>query len=175
MQTLRSLADDGRSVVVVTHNTAQLNLCDRLLILAPGGRLAYFGPPQQALSYFNCSDFADLFNLLEHDTTTDWTGRFVASPLHDALTGPRPAQKARHPPRPAAKAVAQQSAFAQFVTLCRRYLAVIAADRQYSVTLLILPLLLSLFAHAVPGKAGSVAEHGHRERSPLNPRNCWCC
>ncbi len=154
MQTLRSLADDGRSVVVVTHNTAQLNLCDRLLILAPGGRLAYFGPPQQALSYFNCSDFADLFNLLEHDTTTDWTGRFVASPLHDALTGPRPAQRAAQPAARAAKAVAQQSAFAQFFTLCRRYLAVIAADRQYSVTLLILPLLLSLFAHAVPGKAG---------------------
>ena len=154
MQTLRSLADDGRSVVVVTHNTAQLNLCDRLLILAPGGRLAYFGPPQQALSYFNCSDFADLFNLLEHDTTTDWTGRFVASPLHDALTGPRPAQRAAQPAAQAAKAVAQQSAFAQFFTLCRRYLAVIAADRQYSVTLLILPLLLSLFAHAVPGKAG---------------------
>ncbi len=153
MQTLRTLADDGRSVVVVTHNTAQLNLCDRLLILAPGGRLAYFGPPQQALSYFNCSDFADLFNLLEHDTATDWTGRFVASPLHEALTGPHPAHKAPQPAAPA-NAVAQQSAFAQFITLCRRYLAVIAADRQYSVTLLILPLLLSLFAHAVPGKAG---------------------
>ncbi|BCI86539.1 hypothetical protein NIIDMKKI_17450 [Mycobacterium kansasii] len=36
MQTLRSLADDGRSVVVVTHNIAHLNMCDRLLILAPG-------------------------------------------------------------------------------------------------------------------------------------------
>jgi ABC transport system ATP-binding/permease protein len=153
MQTLRGLADDGRSVVVVTHSTAQLNLCDRLLILAPGGRLAYFGPPQQALSYFGSSDFADLFNLLEHDTTTDWTGRFVASPLHDALTGPRRAQQLAPPAAPA-KPVRQQSAFAQFVTLSRRYLAVIAADRQYSATLLLLPLLLSLFAHAVPGEAG---------------------
>ena len=153
MQTLRGLADDGRSVVVVTHNTAQLDLCDRLLILAPGGRLAYFGPPQQALGYFGCTDFADLFNLLEHDATTDWSGRFLASAIHDALSGPhripRPA-----PPAAPAKAVRQQSALAQFVTLSMRYLAVIAADRQYSVTLLVLPLLLSLFAHAVPGKAG---------------------
>jgi ABC-type multidrug transport system ATPase subunit len=154
MQTLRALADDGRSVVVVTHNTAQLNLCDRLLILAPGGRLAYFGPPPQALAYFGCSDFADLFNLLEHDTTTDWTGRYVASPIHGALTGPHAALKAARPAPPATRPAAQQSAFAQFTTLCRRYLAVIAADRQYSVTLLILPLLLSLFAHAVPGQAG---------------------
>lgn len=155
MQTLRSLADDGRSVVVVTHNIAHLNMCDRLLILAPGGRLAYFGPPQQALSYFHCTDFADLFTLLEHDKATDWTARFNASPLHAAFT-PHPA---RQPPyagaAPAAtKPVAQQSAFTQFAILCRRYLAVIAADRQYSVFLLVLPLLLSLFAHAVPGKAG---------------------
>lgn len=154
MQTLRALADDGRSVVVVTHNTAQLNLCDRLLILAPGGRLAYFGPPRQALSYFGCNDFADLFNLLEHDTTTDWTGRYVASPIHGALTGPHATLKAPAPASRPAKAVAQQSAVAQFATLCRRYLAVIAADRQYAVTLLVLPLLLSLFAHAVPGEAG---------------------
>lgn len=166
MQTLRALADDGRSVVVVTHSTAQLNLCDRLLILAPGGRLAYFGRPQQALSYFNCSDFADLFNLLEHDTATDWTGRFVASPLHEALTGPRPALKAPQPAAPAAKPVAQQSAFAQFFTLCRRYLAVIAADRQYAVTLLLLPLLLSLFAHAVPGKSGLSLSEAIANKSP---------
>ncbi|OOK80196.1 ABC transporter family protein [Mycobacterium kansasii] len=96
MQTLRSLADDGRSVVVVTHNIAHLNMCDRLLILAPGGRLAYFGPPQQALSYFHCTDFADLFTLLERDTTTDWTARFYASPLHAAVTA-HPAPNPAHP------------------------------------------------------------------------------
>ena len=121
-------------MVVVTHNIAQLNLCDRLLILAPGGRLAYFGPPQQALSYFNCSDFADLFNLLEHDTGTDWTGRFIASSIQ---SGPqRPTSRFRPPPAGTtrSKPVAQQSAFAQFVTPVQRYVAVIAADRQYSVT-----------------------------------------
>jgi ABC-type multidrug transport system ATPase subunit/pSer/pThr/pTyr-binding forkhead associated (FHA) protein len=153
MQTLRGLADDGRSVVVVTHNTTHLYLCDRLLILAPGGRLAYFGPPQQALTYFGFTDFADLFNLLENDTTTDWTDLFDASPLYDALTGPRRAQQLSAPVAPT-KPARQQSAFIQFVTLSRRYLAVIAADRQYSATFLLLPLLLSLFAHAAPGTAG---------------------
>jgi ABC-type multidrug transport system ATPase subunit len=154
MQTLRALADDGRSVVVVTHHIAHLNMCDRLLVLAPGGRLAYFGPPQQALSYFNCSDFADLFILLENDTTTDWTARYNNSPLHAAFT-PRP----DHQRTPATastkpKRLAQQSPLAQFTILCRRYLAVIAADRQYTLFLIALPLLLSLFTYAVPGHAG---------------------
>ena len=154
MQTLRSLADDGRSVVVVTHNVAHLNMCDRLLILAPGGRLAYFGPPRGALAFFNCDDFADLFTLLEKDETTDWTGRFNASPLNEALTGPRPAVRPPQPPALPKKPVRQQSAFAQFAILCRRYLAVIAADRQYSAFLLLLPLVLSGIAHTPPGHAG---------------------
>jgi ABC transport system ATP-binding/permease protein len=164
MQMLRTLADDGRSVVVVTHNTSQLNLCNRLLILAPGGRLAYFGPPQQALSYFNCNDFADLFTLLEEDTDTDWTGRFNTSALKEALAGPRPGNKAAQAAE-SVKPLAQQGAFSQFVTLCRRYLAVIAADRQYAVTLLLLPLLLSLFAHAVPGAYGLSEAAAARNRS----------
>lgn len=163
MQTLRSLADDGRSVVVVTHNIAHLNMCDRLLILAPGGRLAYFGPPQQALSYFGCSDFADLFIMLEQDRDTDWSGRFNTSPLRAAFI-PEPGRK-KSGALPASKAVAQQSAFAQFTILCRRYLAVIAADRQYAVFLLALPLLLSLFAYAVPGNAGLSLAKAIDERS----------
>ncbi|WP_310772104.1 FHA domain-containing protein [Mycobacterium sp. Z3061] len=155
MQTLRTLADDGRSVVVVTHNIAHLNMCDRLLVLAPGGRLAYFGPPQQALAYFGCTDFADLFILLENDTTTDWTTRYTHSPLHAAFTptdttptGATAGATAKPKPK------AQQSPLAQFAILSRRYLAVIAADRQYTLFLLALPLLLSLFTYAVPGDAG---------------------
>jgi membrane protein implicated in regulation of membrane protease activity len=29
---------------------ANLDVCDRLLLLAPGGSMAYFGPPAEALS-----------------------------------------------------------------------------------------------------------------------------
>ena len=39
MHTLRALADDGRTVVVVTHNVANLELCDRTAV-ARRGRLA---------------------------------------------------------------------------------------------------------------------------------------
>jgi ABC-type multidrug transport system ATPase subunit/pSer/pThr/pTyr-binding forkhead associated (FHA) protein len=167
MKTLRELADDGRSVVVVTHNVAHLNLCDRLLVLAPGGRLAYFGPPQHALSYFRCDDFADLFMLLEQDTATDWTGRFNASPLRGAFTGPNPVVRppASAPPAPPNKPVGQQSGLAQFAILCRRYLAVIAADRQYTIFLLALPLLLSLFTHAAPGHVGLNVSEAAAKRS----------
>ena len=36
MHMLRGLADDGRTVIVVTHSVLSLDVCDRLLVLAPG-------------------------------------------------------------------------------------------------------------------------------------------
>lgn len=48
MNMLRDLADDGRTVIVVTHSVLNLEGCDRLLVLAPGGRIAYFGAPGEA-------------------------------------------------------------------------------------------------------------------------------
>ena len=38
MQLLRGLADDGRTVLVVTHSVAELAICDKLLVMAPGRR-----------------------------------------------------------------------------------------------------------------------------------------
>jgi len=47
MTMLRKLADAGRVVIVVTHSLTHLNLCDQVLLLAPGGKTAYAGPPRQ--------------------------------------------------------------------------------------------------------------------------------
>ena len=46
MEMMSGLANDGRTVIVVTHSVANLDICDRLLVLVPGGKVAYFGPPR---------------------------------------------------------------------------------------------------------------------------------
>ncbi|MDX6225341.1 MAG: transport system ATP-binding/permease protein, partial [Frankiales bacterium] len=52
MRLLRDLADGDRTVVVVTHSLQSLDLCDRVLFLAPGGVTAFFGEPRGVLTYF---------------------------------------------------------------------------------------------------------------------------
>ncbi|CAM2992391.1 ATP-binding cassette domain-containing protein [Propionibacterium acidifaciens] len=47
MELLRTQTDGGRAVLVVTRSTDNLDLCDEVLILAPGGRAAYLGPPRR--------------------------------------------------------------------------------------------------------------------------------
>ncbi len=149
MRTLRGLADDGRTVVVVTHSVANLDMCDRLLILAPGGRLAFYGPPEEALRYFGQTDMAEVFILLEQEPETDWAGRFRQSPLYERYVGTGLARSLAPPLAPGVWP-RQQAASTQLGVLCQRLLAVIAADRFFAFSLLLLPLVLSLLAHAVP-------------------------
>lgn len=65
MYLLRKLADAGHTIVLVTHATNNINACDYVCFLAQGGRLAYFGPPDEAKTYFGKTDFAEIYTSLE--------------------------------------------------------------------------------------------------------------
>jgi ABC-type multidrug transport system ATPase subunit len=169
MQTLRGLADGGRTVVVVTHSPAQLDLCDRVLVLAAGGQLAYFGPPGEALRYFGQADFADMFLLLDRSRDVDWTKKFRDSPEYARYVTP-PAAPARPRPTRQFTPSRQQPALRQFGVLFRRYLVVIAADRAYALFLLALPLVLSAFAHVFPGDSGLSWPDAQRSPELDDPR-----
>lgn len=66
MELLRKLANQGRTIILVTHATTNIKLCDRVVFLGRGGRLCYFGPPDDCLQFFGVKDdFADIYNQLE--------------------------------------------------------------------------------------------------------------
>jgi ABC-type multidrug transport system ATPase subunit/pSer/pThr/pTyr-binding forkhead associated (FHA) protein len=62
---LRRLADKGHTIVLVTHATNNINTCDYICFLCFGGRMAFFGPPQEAMAYFGKTDFAEIYSSLE--------------------------------------------------------------------------------------------------------------
>lgn len=66
MYTLRRLADAGRTIVLVTHATANIAQCDHVAFLAEG-RILFFGPPPEALTFFrvDTGDFADIYGKLD--------------------------------------------------------------------------------------------------------------
>jgi len=66
MELLRKLADGGRTVVLVTHATNNVMLCDQVIFLGRGGYLCYAGPPANCAPYFGVvGDFADVYQKLE--------------------------------------------------------------------------------------------------------------
>ncbi|MFJ2780444.1 FHA domain-containing protein [Kitasatospora sp. NPDC087315] len=156
MQMLRGLADDGRTILVVTHSVAELALCDRLLVMAPGGSVAYFGPPDEALHFFGYETWADVFQAFENYPDHDWAGRYRGSVHYQqysadvdsaAAQSAQIVREAVRPPKP-------QSWGSQLWTLIRRYASVLASDRGFLALSVLLPAVVGLVSVLIPNEAG---------------------
>jgi ABC-type multidrug transport system ATPase subunit/pSer/pThr/pTyr-binding forkhead associated (FHA) protein len=146
MSLLRSLADAGRAVVVVTHNVAHLDLCDRVLFLAPGGRVAFLGPADKALDYFGRVEFADVFVDLERDQTRDWGDEFRRrSAPHPMPVDPSP---------PTTAPTTGHGWWQRFSVLTRRCATIVASDRRNLAILLLQAPLLGLLIRAISDAEG---------------------
>ncbi|MDT9691251.1 FHA domain-containing protein [Streptomyces sp. P9(2023)] len=152
MHMLRGLADDGRTVIVVTHSVLSLDVCDRLLVLAPGGRVAYFGPPDDTLGFFGFDEWPEAFEAFETERGRDWAGQYRSSRFHrqyiaDAMERPGQSRSGEVPePGPPPKA---QSWGSQLRTLVRRYAAALSADKTFLAIMIALPFVMGAMARAL--------------------------
>jgi ABC-type multidrug transport system ATPase subunit/ABC-type multidrug transport system permease subunit len=153
MHMLRGLADDSRTVIVVTHSVLSLDVCDRLLVLAPGGRIAYYGPPEDALAYFGYTQWPEAFEAFERDGDRDWAGEYTTSSFRRRYVSeataqprlPRSGPVVITPPR------RPRSRSAQLGTLIRRYTTALSADRTFLAIMIALPFVMGAMARALAG------------------------
>jgi len=170
MQLMRRLADQGRTIVLITHATKNVMLADKVIFLARGGYLAWFGPPEEALEYFDRYrsererraskiEFDEIYAILDdpaHGKAEDWARRYresqahqkyVAKPLEGkltpekAITIPTPEQMAR---KTGGSASRQVSALRQFMILSARNLKILTRDRFGLILMLATAPLVSL-------------------------------
>ncbi|EFC84258.1 ATP-binding cassette domain-containing protein [Parafrankia sp. EUN1f] len=160
MESLRKLADDGRTVIVVTHSVAQLDLCDYVLVLAPGGYVAYFGPPADALPFFQARDYPDVFLTLEATPGAESAARFRQSRYYVPASVTAPSARPAPEDLPS---IRQQSVVSQLVTLSRRMMAVVASDKSYLRLIIAFPFLLGAIPRAIPGDLEVVADGPNRD------------
>ncbi|MGB7588769.1 MAG: ATP-binding cassette domain-containing protein [Solirubrobacterales bacterium] len=134
MELTRELADRGQSVLLVTHATQSLDVCDRVAIMAPGGRLAYLGPPAGAAEAFGVERIEDVYAKL-----TDEAG---------AEEGPHErAETPISPPRLASsRAVPRRRIWPQVRILIRRYALLFVRDRRNAKILAVQVLVLAFGA-----------------------------
>jgi ABC-type multidrug transport system ATPase subunit len=86
MRELRLLADRGRTVVVVTHSVLHLDLCDYVLVMCLGGRMGYFGPPDELLPFFEATDYADVFDKVTNEAPF-WAQKYRSSDIYRRYVG----------------------------------------------------------------------------------------
>lgn len=156
MQLLRGLSDQGHTVILITHATKNVMLCDKVAFLAPRGHLAYYGPPQEALSYFEVPEFDAIYRRIENELSPEeWDRRYRQSKDYRLYAGcagpaperekPSPGEKAPTVPKGVGAAHRRVSSLHQFLTLSARNLRILFRDRVTLVLTLLVPFLVGSF------------------------------
>jgi ABC-type multidrug transport system ATPase subunit len=144
MTMLRQLADAGRVVLVVTHSLTYLDVCDQVLLMAPGGKTAFLGAPGEIGDAMGTTNWAQIFAKVGADPD-EANRRFLAR---------------NRPPPPVERAPADLGTPAhtsigrQFSTIARRQVRLVVSDRAYFTFLAVLPFILGALSLTVPGNTG---------------------
>lgn len=146
MTMLRQLADAGRVVLVVTHSLTYLDVCDQVLLLAPGGKTAFYGPPSQIGPSMGTTNWADIFSAVAGDPD-------AAAQRYLAQHGPPPPQPPALTPSELGSPT-RTSLRRQLSTIARRQIRLVISDRGYFAFLMLLPFIMGVLSLSVPGDVG---------------------
>ena len=127
MRLFRSLADEGRTVVCITHFPDRLSLCDKLIYLM-GGRIVFCGSPAELRAHFGTTGIEEVYIAQNESTADEWRRKFDPSPAgvtHQAVLNAGLALAIRAEACEPAHVV---PAAGQFLTVLRRYARVQVAD-----------------------------------------------
>lgn len=160
MQLLQKLAKEGRTVILVTHATANIKLCDRVAFMGEGGHLCYFGLPEEVPKFFNiqapefADAFADTYNQLQQSSEAieSCASQFRGSPYYQQYIANHKIEIQANPSVKSPKKV-KSSPIGQLILLAQRYLQLISRDRiSLALSLLTAPIGISLITLALRDK-----------------------
>jgi energy-coupling factor transporter ATP-binding protein EcfA2/uncharacterized membrane protein len=167
MHLMRRLADQGRTIIMITHATKNVMLADKVVFLARGGYVAWFGPPEEALAYFNQyrsereqraheMEFDQIYAILDDQSkgkAKDWAERYTQHPAYEKyiveplqstrtliLQAPKEKQKKKVS---RAKSRPRVSAFKQFLILSARNMKILSRDRTSLILMFLVPVLVA--------------------------------
>jgi energy-coupling factor transporter ATP-binding protein EcfA2 len=162
MTSLRQLADKGTTTIVVTHSVQSVELCDLVLVLAPGGRLAFIGPPDKVARHFNCPDLASVFHLLGTRQRAEWELEFARTTSYLKFGAPAPiaavAPSVPLPPR---------SFSGDLRVMLTRYIRTLLGDRRRLVVMLLQAPVLGVLLSLVLFQGAFTPEPGPETRQYL--------
>jgi ABC transport system ATP-binding/permease protein len=151
MRLLRRMASQGRTVVLVTHTTKNLMISDLVVFLAKGGRVAYFGPPKEALEYFGVEEFDEIYIKVDEERSPqEWALQYQQSRHHQKYVADRQIDlfeiQANQGILPSKREInhSKPSPWRQFRILTQRSSAILRQDRPSFLFLLAVAPILGL-------------------------------
>ena len=137
MALLRTVADSGRGVLVTTHATSSIGLCDSLAVMVPGGHLTFVGSPEEGLRHFGVTTYDEIYSRMPDQVSA------VAAAALDSPASAR-AEDGRPP-------MIHRSSMRQFAMLTARYARTFWRDRRTLLALLLqVPVMAVLITMVFP-------------------------
>lgn len=169
MRLLRRLADDGMTIVVVTHTLAHVaEFCDRVICMGRGGQPTFVGAPSDVLSFFAVRRLGEVFNRMDERGADYWRARFAPT---EGATAEDPTATATSPDRERAPDPALFTALGalrrvarQGAILLHRNIRLLLADRRRLVMAAVQSVLIGglmgyAFGHFGAGPERVIAEN----------------
>ena len=97
MELCRRLSHQNCTVLMVTHNMSNINLCDKIAFLGVGGVLCYYGAPEKLNDYFDVEMTSDIFEKLRDPAQIEhYREKYFTTPEFNRLLAvcPEAAQEA---------------------------------------------------------------------------------
>jgi ABC transport system ATP-binding/permease protein len=115
MRLLRRLADDGVTIIVVTHTLANVTeFCDKVICMGRGGQPTFVGAPSEVLEFFSVHRLGEVFDRTDELGAKCWRVKFEAT-IGATINLPTAAESHGYSRRPAL----QHPRDPAFVTLSR--------------------------------------------------------
>lgn len=144
MQTLRQMSrKQDRTIVMVTHTTQNLDLCDRIIFMGPGGRVCFSGSPSDAVDFFGTDDLTSVYNMVRKEPAM-WERKFRSS--HKSYAADKNSENKEQADR---FKTAQKSVLRQFGMITKRYMELICRDSKRLTVMFIQPLLIGILLAVV--------------------------
>ncbi len=142
MQSLRLMANAGKTVILVTHSTLQLKMCDKIVFMGKGGKLCFCGSYDEALKFFGVSDVVDIYAMIS-DEAENWNTKYKKTQKF--------IQKTHRDDMEISKL--KKNRIKQFAVLSSRYFKLVSNDTQRLILLLMqAPLLAALISLVADGE-----------------------
>jgi ABC-type multidrug transport system ATPase subunit len=177
MHLMRRLADQGRTIILVTHATKNVMLADKVVFLSRGGYLSWFGPPDEALKYFDqyrsererrtsAMEFDQIYAILDESnrgSPEQWAERFqshsafnefVVIPLQGQQTPSAPGKGKEEVVATSSKG-AKVSGLRQFLILSARNVKILTRDRSSLILMLAAAPLVAMLDLIIAPLMGS--------------------
>ena len=153
MKLFRELAEGGATTLCITHYVDSLDACDMVACLI-GGRLAFYGPPDELKTYFGVKAIRDVYLLENERTPEEWETRYRESDAHRRyVTGraapPRDEERTVVRPGQAMEQIRPSDPVRQLSVLIRRYVQVLSHDRRNLLLMFALAPVIGVLASLV--------------------------